>query len=114
MGGLLGAAGHFANTLPDLDDDATTGVRGLPHRPRPPVVERPDLRRSARGIRARVLRNRRPRLLPADLGLAISIVIAAVGAAMILRPTRWHFRLIILAAMVDVVVLIFAGTRILA
>ena len=30
--GLLGAGAHFANTLPDLDDDEATGVRGLPHR----------------------------------------------------------------------------------
>ncbi|MGH8875863.1 MAG: UbiA family prenyltransferase, partial [Stackebrandtia sp.] len=31
-GALLGAAAHFANVLPDLEDDAKTGVRGLPHR----------------------------------------------------------------------------------
>jgi 4-hydroxybenzoate polyprenyltransferase len=31
-GGLLGAGAHFANVLPDLTDDAATGVRGLPHR----------------------------------------------------------------------------------
>lgn len=31
-GALLGAGAHFANVLPDLDDDAVTGVRGLPHR----------------------------------------------------------------------------------
>jgi len=31
-GGLLGAGAHFANALPDLADDARTGVRGLPHR----------------------------------------------------------------------------------
>ena len=31
-GGLIGVAAHFANVLPDLDDDAQTGVRGLPHR----------------------------------------------------------------------------------
>src|SRR6266542_835532 len=31
-GGLLGAGAHFANTLPDLTDDARTGVHGLPHR----------------------------------------------------------------------------------
>lgn len=31
-GGLLGAGAHFANTVPDLADDAATGVRGLPHR----------------------------------------------------------------------------------
>ena len=28
----LGVAAHFLNTLPDLAADATTGVRGLPHR----------------------------------------------------------------------------------
>jgi 4-hydroxybenzoate polyprenyltransferase len=29
---LLGAGAHFTNTLPDLDVDARTGVRGLPQR----------------------------------------------------------------------------------
>ena len=29
---LLGGGAHFLNTLPDLDDDARTGVHGLPHR----------------------------------------------------------------------------------
>lgn len=28
----LGIAAHFLNTLRDLDDDAPTGIRGLPHR----------------------------------------------------------------------------------
>ena len=31
-GGMLGVGAHLANALPDLDDDARTGVRGLPHR----------------------------------------------------------------------------------
>ena len=31
-GGLLGLAAHFANVLPDIEDDLATGVRGLPHR----------------------------------------------------------------------------------
>lgn len=31
-GGTLGAAMHLTNVLPDLDDDARTGIRGLPHR----------------------------------------------------------------------------------
>ncbi|WP_127543766.1 UbiA family prenyltransferase [Actinoplanes sp. OR16] len=31
-GALLGGGAHFANVLPDLADDAATGVRGLPHR----------------------------------------------------------------------------------
>ena len=31
-GALLGVAAHLANVLPDLFDDAATGVRGFPHR----------------------------------------------------------------------------------
>lgn len=31
-GSLLGSGAHFANAVPDLDDDLATGVRGLPHR----------------------------------------------------------------------------------
>ncbi len=30
--GLIGAAGHFTQTLPDLESDRTTGMQGLPHR----------------------------------------------------------------------------------
>lgn len=30
--GLIGVGAHFANVLPDLQADAATGVRGLPHR----------------------------------------------------------------------------------
>ncbi|WP_250445147.1 UbiA family prenyltransferase, partial [Actinotalea sp. C106] len=32
VGGFLGLGAHLANVLPDLQDDAATGVRGLPHR----------------------------------------------------------------------------------
>src|SRR3954447_6363752 len=31
-GALLGVAAHFANVLPDLDDDRRTATRALPHR----------------------------------------------------------------------------------
>jgi len=31
-GALLGVGAHLVNVLPDLEDDAATGVRGLPHR----------------------------------------------------------------------------------
>ncbi|WP_260837420.1 UbiA family prenyltransferase [Microbacterium sp. SLBN-146] len=31
-GAAFGAAVHLTNVLPDLDDDARTGIRGLPHR----------------------------------------------------------------------------------
>jgi 4-hydroxybenzoate polyprenyltransferase len=32
VGALLGVGAHLLNVLPDLADDAATGVRGLPHR----------------------------------------------------------------------------------
>jgi 4-hydroxybenzoate polyprenyltransferase len=32
VGALLGVGAHLVNALPDLQDDADTGVRGLPHR----------------------------------------------------------------------------------
>jgi len=32
LGALIGVALHLANTLPDIDDDARFGVRGLAHR----------------------------------------------------------------------------------
>jgi 4-hydroxybenzoate polyprenyltransferase len=114
VGALLGAAGHFANTLPDLDDDATTGVRGLPQ-----VLGRrwSSLCTYVVLLGASVLEflgTGGLGFLPGELGLLASVVIAVIGGAIILRPTRWHFRLIILAALIDVVVLIFAGSRILA
>jgi len=31
-GALFGVSAHLANVLPDLDDDISSGVRGLPHR----------------------------------------------------------------------------------
>jgi 4-hydroxybenzoate polyprenyltransferase len=114
VGALLGAAAHFANTLPDLEGDAATGVRGLPHR----LGRRPSSALTYLVLLgASVLEffgTGGLGFLPGDLGLAASVVIAIVGGAMILRPTRWHFRLIILAAMIDVVVLLFAGSHILA
>lgn len=37
-GALLGVGAHLLNVLPDLDDDAATGVRGLPHRLGPRLI----------------------------------------------------------------------------
>ena len=114
VGALLGAAGHFANTLPDLEGDAATGVRGLPQ-----VLGR----RWSSALTYVILLGASVleffgtgglAFLPADIGLGAAIIITIVGGAMIARPTRWHFRLIIIAALIDVVVLVFAGSRILA
>lgn len=61
--GLLGVGAHLLNVLPDLDDDARTGVRGLPHR-----------------IGARAL----PRVATAVLLAASVVVVVGAGPA---RPS---------------------------
>jgi 4-hydroxybenzoate polyprenyltransferase len=109
-GALLGAGAHFANVLPDLDDDAATGVRGLPHR----------LGRVASLVVTWVALLAAGTFLAfgiglgqpvAVAGLAVAAVIAATGLVLGLRrtPTRVLFRLVILAALVDVAMLVIGG-----
>ncbi len=114
-GSLLGASAHFANVLPDLDDDRATGVRGLPHRLG---------RRSSGLIIAGALAAASVSIVvgpgppPAYyyIGLALSLVLAAACAVLLARakPTRLVFRLIIAGALVDVVLLALSGARLLA
>jgi 4-hydroxybenzoate polyprenyltransferase len=63
---LLGVGAHVANTLPDLEDDASTGVRGLPHR----------LGRRASGV-----------LAPCLLTVAVAVVVAGPSGAP--NPAAW-------------------------
>ncbi|MET8231100.1 UbiA family prenyltransferase [Micromonospora sp. NPDC005298] len=111
----LGAGAHFANVLPDLADDARTGVRGLPHR----------LGAAGSRIAAAVL------LLAATAALVVgppgppsAVGVAAVGAAAVVPPLSWYagrsalragrrpvaaFRGVMLIALVDVVLLVASG-----
>jgi len=108
-GALLGVAAHFANVLPDLADDAATGVAGLPHRT-----------------------GRRASGLTIAVGLAVASVLVVFGAgdpgavqwvglvvtlslagvtgvlAVTRPPTRLLFQLIMAAAIVNVVLLALA------
>jgi 4-hydroxybenzoate polyprenyltransferase len=116
MGALLGVAAHFANVLPDLDDDRRTGIRGLPHRlGRMPsgivlglaLVTASGLAVYGLGDDVRWI---------GWLGLAINAAIAVTcGVLLATRPpTRLMFRLIILAALVNVVLLAVSGNSLLA
>lgn len=102
-GALLGAAAHFANVLPDLDDDARTGVRGLPHR------------LGARGSQAAAA----VLLLAAGVtagyhldtitGWALIAVSAGFTVTvLLLKPSRTVFRVVMAAALVDVLGLLAA------
>jgi 4-hydroxybenzoate polyprenyltransferase len=104
-GAALGVAAHFANVLPDLADDAATGVRGLPHRVG---------RRATGVVVAGALAVASVALMFVGsvgviqwVGLAVSLVLAVATAVLVVAfpPTRWVFRLIIAAAIVDVVLL---------
>jgi 4-hydroxybenzoate polyprenyltransferase len=115
LGAMLGIAAHFANVLPDLDDDARTGIAGLPHR----------IGRRASGIviwAALVLGALFAFAGPEGartplqwVGLALTLLLAAAIAVVLRRPpTRLLFQLIIAAALVNVVLLVFSGQRLLA
>lgn len=109
-GALLGAGAHFANVLPDLDDDARTGIRGLPHRlGRVPalIVTWLALLAAAASLAVGVGLDTPLGLI----GLAAAAVIAVFGLVLGMRraPTRVLFRLVILAALVDVAMLVIAG-----
>ena len=111
-GALLGGGAHFANVLPDLADDAATGVRGLPHR----------LGATGSSIAAALL------LLGATLALVFGppgppswAGWAAGAAAVVVLPLGGYatrrargrgvamFRAVIVVALIDVLLLIFSG-----
>ncbi|MCU1513702.1 MAG: 4-hydroxybenzoate polyprenyltransferase-like prenyltransferase, partial [Microbacteriaceae bacterium] len=115
LGAMLGVAAHFANVLPDLEDDRRTGIRGLPHR----------LGRTASGVViwavlavAAVLAFVGPggdKTVLQVVGLVLTLLLAAAVAIALRRPpTRLLFQLIIAAAIVNVVMLAFSGQRLLA
>ena len=114
LGAMLGIAAHFANVLPDLDDDARTGIAGLPHR---------IGRRASGSVIVVVLAGAAfvaffgqpwPKTPIQWIALVATLVVAAAIAVELRRPpTRWLFRLIIVAAILNVAVLALAGRSLL-
>jgi 4-hydroxybenzoate polyprenyltransferase len=108
-GALLGIAAHFANTLPDLDADRRADVRGLPHR----IGACPSLVVTwlALVLGGAAVAYGMGLSRVALIGLAVSIVLAVVGVLLAWRrgAERWLFVLVIVAALVDVVLLVLAG-----
>ena len=109
--GLLGIGAHLANVVPDLEDDRSTGVRGLPHRL---GRWRSSLLAPTALLAATALIVGGPAGPPSGAawaGLVAAGGIAATGAAVAL--TRLHsrapFYLTMAVAAVDVVLLVLAG-----
>ncbi|WP_194821389.1 UbiA family prenyltransferase [Micromonospora sp. S-DT3-3-22] len=112
----LGAGAHFANVLPDLADDARTGVRGLPHR-----LGATGSRLAAAGL-----------LLAATVALVLGppgppswVGWSAVAAAVAVPTAGWYagrrvtargdgrsvaaFRAVLVVALIDVLLLVASG-----
>lgn len=112
-GALLGIAAHFANVLPDFETDRATGIRGLPHR----------LGGRASGLVIATSLAAASALLLVGVpdalhwvGFAVGVAIAAVCVVLVLRGqvSRLLFRLIIAAALLDVVLLALSGAALTA
>jgi protoheme IX farnesyltransferase len=110
-GALLGAGAHFANVLPDLADDARTGVHGLPHR------LGPDGSRWAAGG---LLLGSTAALAFGPPGRPSWFGLAAVLAAAAVLPVGWYagtrrpgsrapFRAVLVVGLLDVLLLLLAG-----
>jgi len=114
-GALLGGGAHFVNVLPDLADDARTGVRGLPHRCGPL-----GSRLAAAGLlfAATLVLVFGPPGAPSGLGLI------ALAATVVILTAGWYatraarrrgerttavFRAVLLVAVIDVVLLVTKG-----
>ncbi|MEP6800005.1 MAG: UbiA family prenyltransferase [Lapillicoccus sp.] len=104
-GALLGLAAHLLNVLPDLADDARTGIRGLPHRLGERATRVSGLLLLTAGTLVAVLGPGRP---PgwAVAGLVACVLGAAIGS---LARGRWPFVVGAGIAVVDVVMLVVRG-----
>ena len=109
-GGLLGGGAHFANVLPDLADDARTGVRGLPHRigAVPSAVAGAVLLGGATLLL--VLGPAGPPDGPGRLAVVLAVpavVLAALAGSA--RRRRLAFPAVLLLTLLDVVLLVLGG-----
>lgn len=114
-GALLGAGAYFANVLPDLDDDARTGVRGLAHRIGPAA---------SRAAAAALLLATTVTLVFGPPGRPTWAGVGAVVIAAVVLPSAWYagraatargarpvvvFRAVLVVALIDVILLVASG-----
>ncbi|MGR2753887.1 UbiA family prenyltransferase [Agromyces arachidis] len=114
-GAAFGAAVHLTNVLPDLEQDAATGVRGLPHRLGPRAATSvaavavvlggvAALSGSASGDWSSV-----PVASWACFGAVLVVATATVALAFLRPPSRLLFRLVMLAALLLAAQVVVSG-----
>jgi len=107
-GSALGLAVHFTNVLSDLDDDARTGVRGLPHRLGVRAAAVTAFAAVAGGALAVYAGSGAGGA--ATVGLIVVLATAAGGlVTALVQPGRWTFRAVMLAALLLAVGLVVTG-----
>ena len=115
-GSALGVAVHFTNVLPDLDDDARTGIRGLPHR----LGRRASAVIAACAVVAGAVAvllgpvdgalAEVPALAWGLFGAVVAVAVATVVRALVRPPARVLFRLVMLSALLLAAQLILSGS----
>jgi 4-hydroxybenzoate polyprenyltransferase len=114
-GAALGAALHLTNVLPDLDDDARTGIRGLPHRMGGRISARIAAATLVVGGLAVTLGPSQGRLAEVPLlawlffGVVVLVAAVTVGLVHSGRSGRALFRLVMFAALVLAAQLVASG-----
>ncbi|GAA1918606.1 UbiA family prenyltransferase [Nocardioides lentus] len=103
-GALLGVGAHVLNVVPDLDDDAATGVRGMPHRL---GARRAVGAGAALLVLATVVMALGAPVRGATLAL-LAVVVGALALVAVLRGGRTAFRAAMAIALVDVALLVLA------
>lgn len=113
VGALLGVGAHLVNVLPDLEDDAGTGVRGMPHRlgRRATAALAPAVLAAAVVV-AVLGPPGAAGAVPAVVGVAAVVVALAAGVVGVVRPaSRAPFALAMAVAGLCVLVLVVTGAR---
>ncbi|MFE5410764.1 UbiA family prenyltransferase [Microbacterium sp. NPDC056569] len=115
-GASLGAAVHLTNVLPDLDDDARTGVRGLPHRLGPRVAAIVAALAVVGGAVAVLIGAAGGDLRAVSpvswvfFGAVVAVAAVTAWRAIARPPTRALFRLVMLAALLLAAQLVASGS----
>lgn len=99
---LLGVGAHLLNVLPDLADDAATGVRGLPHRLGPRRIA-PVAAVVLVAATAVVLLGAAP---PLAVTVGAALVVLGLGAVVVAGRGRAPFVAAVGVALVDAVLLV--------
>ncbi|WP_400999681.1 UbiA family prenyltransferase [Agromyces sp. GXQ0307] len=119
-GAAFGAAVHLTNVLPDLEQDAATGVRGLPHRWGPRTATSVAAVAVVAGGAVALVGSAGGELssvAPLSWACFVGVVVVAATAlatAFLRPPSRTLFRLVMLAALLMAAEVLAAGRALAA